>query len=123
MSVSIPYAGTFCAFAKRSASSVVYAARFHIFAAGEVSRSKPSSLHVQLCPDLPDQITAMEFAESSCSGLSTCASVLPNSRTPSLINESSTCVTGNSCRSHTAASADGCCVHSAGVLGPHRSST
>eukprot|EP00966_Prymnesium_polylepis_P186630 4326066-Prymnesium_polylepis.1 len=71
MSVSIPFAGTFCAFAKRSASSVVYATRFHIFAAGEVSRSKPSSLHVQLCPDLPDQITAMEFAESSCSGLST----------------------------------------------------
>lgn len=72
MRVHIPYAGTFCAFAKQSAAAVVCAARFHIFAMGELPRSKPSGVRVHLCPELPNQIEEMQLAESSSWGMATC---------------------------------------------------
>ena len=52
MRVKIPYAGVFAAFARQSAQAVVFAARFHVFAMGELPRSKPSTLRVHLCPEV-----------------------------------------------------------------------
>ena len=70
--VKIPYAGTFAAFAKRSAFAVVFAARFHVFSMYELPRSTPSGLRVHLCAELPNQVDEMQLSESSTWGLSTC---------------------------------------------------
>jgi hypothetical protein len=73
MRVSIPYAGIFCAFPKKSAWAVVCAARFYVFAMTELPRYVSTGIRVQLCPELPDQTQEMAFAESSNWGLSACA--------------------------------------------------
>lgn len=72
MRVSIPYAGTFCAFPKRNAWAVVCAARFHVFAMSQLPRYVTTGIRVQLCPELPNQMEEMAFAESSKWGLSAC---------------------------------------------------
>ena len=72
MRIPVPYAGIFGAFAKTSAQAVVFAARFHVFTMDELPSTKPSTLRVHLCPELPNQIEEMQIAESSNWGLSTC---------------------------------------------------
>ena len=72
MRVSIPYAGTFCAFPRRNAWAVVSTARFYVFTMSELPRGRPTSLRVQLCPEIPPQLREMEFAESSKWGLASC---------------------------------------------------
>jgi hypothetical protein len=73
MRVSIPYAGIFCAFPKKSAWAVVSAARFHVFTMTELPRYATTGIRVHLCPDLPNQKEEMAFAESSKWGLSASA--------------------------------------------------
>ena len=62
-------AGIFCAFSSRDLPDVA-TARFHIFAKPALTRDDANSLRVHLCPERPDQIEEMEFAESSSWGRS-----------------------------------------------------
>ncbi len=71
MRVSIPFAGIFCAFSSTTVEDIA-AARIYLFAMPEVPRDDVSCLRVHLCPELPDRIQEMEFAECSNWGLSEC---------------------------------------------------
>ena len=44
-----------------------------VFAMSELPRQRSTSIRLQLCPELPDQVKEMAFAESSNWGLSICA--------------------------------------------------
>ena len=72
MHVKVSHAGIFAAFSKYGAAETCVA-RFHVFTMAEVPRDEPTSLRIQVCPEIPNVLQEMELAESSIRGLSECA--------------------------------------------------
>ena len=67
ISVALPFAGIFCAFANRSSEGRT-AVRLHAFTSKWIQRDASSTLRLHLCPELPDVIEEMELAETSSWG-------------------------------------------------------